>query len=838
MITVDRLTITQIIGCLMQEPSLLSETDKYRLEMEDFRRLSDKYIFSAIYNLYVNGAGCIHTIDIVNALKDNVTAYDLIEKENGLIFLQDSETNANLSNFNYYYNRLKKINLIIDLQKAGHDTSSIYCEDLLSPDRNKINDKFERLSISDILNNFKKEITKYEEKYNTNTVVSESYANEGIEELLEELKSTPEVGCTLQGEIFNTVCRGGRKGKLYIRSASSGLGKAIPNYTKIPTPNGWTTVGEVNVGDYLFDRNGNPTKVLAVYPQSEKKRIYKVYFQSGRIAECCDEHLWSYYDDFHNKKLVTKTLKEMYEEMKFKDCFFEVPIIERVKLPERKLPIDPYTKGFTIEVENSISDEYLFSSEKQRLELLQGLLDLNGHFNSTNGQISYITDCERLKNDFVNLVSSLGFFSITDIEHKEDEESFYRINLIIDDSIKPNLFKLSSKGQAVIDYLENRCREWRKGRKTDLIVKIEETGEYADMTCFYIDNEEHLFAMNDWCITHNTRNMVADAANLAYPIRFDNYSRKWVVSNPNPEKVLYIMTEQDPEEIKTMLLSYLTGISEEVFLYGAFNEKEKPRIKIAIELMNKFKDNMIFAHVPDPCASVIKNLFRKYNLQYNVENFFFDYIFSSPAMLDEYRDLGLREEVCLRMFSTTLKNLAVELNAFIQTSTQISNDEQDDGGFKDYHNIRGAKAIADVADLGCIMQRPTVNELTLVNSFCQQSEYTPNLITDIYKNRRGRYTMCRVWSYINLGTLRKTDLFITTNNNKPIEDFAIMNIKYQIDESLQDYVDELNENTPMIELDEYKDDSANEIIDNFEEVFDNSEAMKKQLNELEIDDLI
>jgi len=57
-------------------------------------------------------------------------------------------------------------------------------------------------------------------------------------------------------------------------------------------------------------------------------------------------------------------------------------------------------------------------------------------------------------------------------------------------------------------------------------------------------------------------------------------------------------------------------------------------------------------------------------------------------MLNEYRDLKIREDVTLRMFTTTLKNLAVELNSFILTSTQISNDDGD--GFRDFHQIRGS----------------------------------------------------------------------------------------------------------------------------------------------------
>ena len=150
------------------------------------------------------------------------------------------------------------------------------------------------------------------------------------------------------------------------------------------------------------------------------------------------------------------------------------------------------------------------------------------------------------------------------------------------------------------------------------------------------------------------------------------------------------MTEQDPEEIKTMVLSYLTGYNEEIFLYGTYGEKEMPRIKVAVEIMKKFKDNLLFARIPDPCSSVVKNLFRKYSIQFGVNVFFYDYIFSSPAMLNEYRDLGLQEHVCLRLFTTALKNLAIELNAFIMTSTQTNSEDDPKGGFRDYRNLEGS----------------------------------------------------------------------------------------------------------------------------------------------------
>lgn len=45
----------------------------------------------------------------------------------------------------------------------------------------------------------------------------------------------------------------------------------------------------------------------------------------------------------------------------------------------------------------------------------------------------------------------------------------------------------------------------------------------------------------------------------------------------------------------------------------------------------------------------------------------------------------------------------------------------------------------------------------------------PNFITDIYKNRRGKWTGIRIWRNIDLGTCRTTDCFITNRQNEPIE---------------------------------------------------------------------
>ena len=106
--------------------------------------------------------------------------------------------------------------------------------------------------------------------------------------------------------------------------------------------------------------------------------------------------------------------------------------------------------------------------------------------------------------------------------------------------------------------------------------------------------------------------------------------------------------------------------------------------------MERYKDNFLFVRIPDPCSSLVKNVFHKYSFQKGVEYFFYDYIFSSPAMLNEFRDLKIREDVALRLFTTCLKNLAIELDAFIMTATQVSNNDEKTGGFMDFRNVQGS----------------------------------------------------------------------------------------------------------------------------------------------------
>lgn len=763
---VDKDTILQVICGLMQRPQYLDEVDKYSLTPNDFSCLFEKYIFAAIVNLHKDGAEKIGVFDIDNYLNTHKEAKVIFEQNNGIEYLQDALDFCNPDNFPFYYKRLKKFNLLKQLKKEGYDTSRLYEEDLSNPHAKEINDKFEDMDVPQILDALKKRLMLIETNFSMGDATETMNAADGINNLVTELQARPEIGSTLQGDMFNTICRGARKTKFYIRSASSGTGKALPNSILIPTPRGWRSVGSIKVGDYLFDAFGKPTKVLGVFPQGTKE-IYNVNFKDGRQAHCCKDHLWSYCTSKEQRKFYTNTLQEIIEgKSKCGQYNVLVPMNKAVEYEEQKHDVSPYTFGLTLR-DRDIPRTYLEDSIKNRTNLLCGLIDSNGSVDS-KGRIVYSASSKKLADTIKELCLSLGFFAKISVN--------YKIQITGRSEDKLKLLEFSKKKELIMNWYSSNNEE--ESNEFNPIKSIEATGKYEEMTCFFVDNEEHLFLTEDFIVTHNTRMSVGDACMLAYPLRFNRELWEWELTGSS-ERTLYIATEQEAEEIQTLVLAYLTGINEENILYGHYTTREYEVVAEAIHLMNYFKDNLKIVRLSNPSISQIRAVVRQNWLLYDIKNVFYDYIFSSPSLLNEFRDLHIREDVCLNLLSTALKDLAVEMDLFVMSSTQTN--AKADGaqaeGVKNESVIRGARSIIDKCDIACVISRITKEEeerLSVLNI-----DDRPNQVTDVYKVRRGKYTNVRIWSQVDLGTCRKKDLFITDTNMNLLKDFEFIQAEFE-----------------------------------------------------------
>ena len=149
---------------------------------------------------------------------------------------------------------------------------------------------------------------------------------------------------------------------------------------------------------------------------------------------------------------------------------------------------------------------------------------------------------------------------------------------------------------------------------------------------------------------------------------------------------------------------------------------------------------------------------------------FFDYIFIGPALLNEFRGFNLRNDELLLMMATALKDLAVELNVAVFTSTQVNASADDNRNIRGEACLAGGRSTINKADNGLICSRPTADELEVLKNIINKCGL-PNMVSDVYKVRSGRYMQVRIWSTVDLGVMRRKDLFITDAQLNPVPDF-------------------------------------------------------------------
>lgn len=93
-------------------------------------------------------------------------------------------------------------------------------------------------------------------------------------------------------EIDDALGAGLRPGSLTIIGARTGNCKALALDTPLPTPTGWTTMGDVKAGDRLIGADGRPTEVVAATPVMTDRPCYEVEFSDGSVMVADGGHQW------------------------------------------------------------------------------------------------------------------------------------------------------------------------------------------------------------------------------------------------------------------------------------------------------------------------------------------------------------------------------------------------------------------------------------------------------------------------------------------------------------------------------------------------------------------
>ena len=286
-----------------------------------------------------------------------------------------------------------------------------------------------------------------------------------------------------------------------------------------------------------------------------------------------------------------------------------------------------------------------------------------------------------------------------------------------------------------------------------------------------------------------SRTSIFDACHIAYPKRWSHEKKDFIEEiqangEPRlPRKVLFIVTEMDKEELQTIMLAYLSGVDEDHILTGGYEMGELTRVKKAAKIIEEYAGYFLIEEISDPNLQNIEATIRKYATVDDVRYVFFDYIHSTASMISQFSRNNLPEDVILMMMANQLKQLAKDYGLFIFSATQVNASAMgdDEMNFKDEKSIRGAKAIADKADMGYVMTRvsekgwqtivPTLRQAARAGTIDGSIiDNPPTHVLDIYKMRRGRYKMIRIWCSIHLGTGARKDLFITNAVNQPISE--------------------------------------------------------------------
>lgn len=219
----------QVIGCVFNNPKYLEYTDKYIVTEDDFVDEFHKVAFGSIYKIYQLGVDEITLRNINDFLSTRPKSKAIYDKNKGDEWLLKVSEAAQDSSFDYYYNRLKKFTLLRAYNNIGIDLSDIYDIDNIfdNKKRQQQEENLDNSSLVDLSNIINGKIDAIKAKYVNNSDIDEIVqAGEGLKELKERLKNKPDVGYPMFGPLINTVTRGARLSKFYLRSGGTGSGKS------------------------------------------------------------------------------------------------------------------------------------------------------------------------------------------------------------------------------------------------------------------------------------------------------------------------------------------------------------------------------------------------------------------------------------------------------------------------------------------------------------------------------------------------------------------------------------------------------------------------------------
>jgi replicative DNA helicase len=152
---------------------------------------------------------------------------------------------------------------------------------------------------------------------------------------------------------LDSLTNGLHAGQLIVIAGRPGLGKALALDTPLPTPSGWTTMGEVRVGDRLLGADGRPTTVVAATEVLEDRPCYEVAFSDGTTIVADAQHQWVTSTRAERRaaspSASVRTTEEIARSVRCATADsranHSVALAAPLQLPPADLPVDPYVLG-------------------------------------------------------------------------------------------------------------------------------------------------------------------------------------------------------------------------------------------------------------------------------------------------------------------------------------------------------------------------------------------------------------------------------------------------------------------------------------------------------------
>src|SRR5438067_7731486 len=265
-----------VLGSILKNPASIVRVSDF-LRPEDFYQQRNRYVFRAMLSLF---SDCI-PIDY-HSTADRLQQQAAYEASGGLLYLSELNlATPSAAHIEHYGRIVERTSIMRQLIAKAQTIAEIAYRDNLDPDTAL--EKAEQL------------IYCIAEKHVTRDFRS---LEEVLTEYMEQIEALQDGEATRYGiptgfMDLDKLLGGFQRTDLIILAARTSVGKALALDTPIITPHGWTTMGELRVGDQVFDEQGRPCTVTYATPVQYDRDCYEVLFSDGlRIIADADHH-WS-----------------------------------------------------------------------------------------------------------------------------------------------------------------------------------------------------------------------------------------------------------------------------------------------------------------------------------------------------------------------------------------------------------------------------------------------------------------------------------------------------------------------------------------------------------------